>query len=446
MAKKKKIVQVIDIVPAKKKTAPAEPRMEARNSGSDELLKELEAFRSQNTAFENPAPVREEPVREERRERKKRGSRRVYLGVFIVVVLLGTGYAVASALPKMDMHITMKKSLVSYKESVFIKTSIGELNASAKEIPGEVITKKANTAVEFVPTGTQAAQQKATGKIIVFNAYSSAPQILVATTRFETPDGKIYRLVNRITVPGAKTSGGVIEPSSIEADIVADKAGAEYAVNSVERLTIPGFKGTPRYEKFYGQIVDPVSIVSCSATDADIAEAQKSAEEKLKNDIAALIQLQIPSGVRYMEGSQQFSVTAKKVETASRGGVCTLTLEGEGKAFVFRESDVHQFIRSLALDAEAIQENDVEKDFTVSYGVPVMQSSGVISLPLDVQAAYWKKPDAEALKDELAGKKELEVKSVALAKEGVDKLSVSFWPFWVSSAPKNTDRISITLE
>ena len=63
--------------------------------------------------------------------------------------------------------------------------------------------------------------QKAQGTLTIYNAYSSAPQTLVATTRFVTPDGKIFRLTNEVTVPGAKITNGQIVPSSINAPIAA---------------------------------------------------------------------------------------------------------------------------------------------------------------------------------------------------------------------------------
>ena len=121
--------------------------------------------------------------------------------------------------------------------------------------------------------------------------------------------------------------------------------------------------------------------------------------------------------------------------------------EGELEAFVFHEQDVHTFIRELALEAEATDEQSTEKDFTVTYTKPSPQfGSGIMTLPIKVQATYWKKLQPDEIKREVANMRELEVKSALLSKDGVDKLSVSFWPFWVSHAPKNINRISVNIE
>ena len=44
--------------------------------------------------------------------------------------------------------------------------------------------------------------QKAQGELTVYNNYSEAPQILIKNTRFQTEDGKIFRIGDSITVPG----------------------------------------------------------------------------------------------------------------------------------------------------------------------------------------------------------------------------------------------------
>ena len=57
--------------------------------------------------------------------------------------------------------------------------------------------------------------EKARGSLTVYNEYSSSPQTLVATTRFESPEGKIFRIEKNIVVPGAKIEEGKIIASTI---------------------------------------------------------------------------------------------------------------------------------------------------------------------------------------------------------------------------------------
>ena len=66
---------------------------------------------------------------------------------------------------------------------------------------------------------------EASGKIVVYNNYSTAGQKLIKDTRFETPNGLIFRIKDAVTVPGKKTVGGETVPGSLEVTVYADKEG-----------------------------------------------------------------------------------------------------------------------------------------------------------------------------------------------------------------------------
>lgn len=435
--KKKKVVKVVDIVATKKEPHRVKNHREEPEYDRIDETPDMGALLHSETYKDN---VFEEHVEKPSHAKQKKWRRTLTWTCVVCIPIIILVYIGITKLPKTDIVITMKKTEVSYEELIFVKTAIGKTDASTKRIPGEIISKKANKLFEFTPTGKQTNQEKATGKITIYNTYSSAPQVLIATTRFETPQGKIYRLVNRVTVPGA--------PGSIEADIIADGTGESYNTESVQRLTIPGFKGTPKFEKFYGSIQSPITIHSIHATEEDIATAQKKGEEELRRDLMSLVQVQIPTHMRLVSGSEEFNLIERKITSSQTNkNSMNMVLEAEIKVFAINEKHIREFIQTLALRAEAIDARSSEKTFSISYGKPETQYIlGSMTLPISVQATYWKELDTKELQREIAGKKEEALKSSILSKEGVDRVSVSFWPFWVSKAPTKTDRIHITTE
>lgn len=456
--KKRATIKVVDIVPAKKKFQPSNQETQMN------ILRELETFHEpKNEQPEHPTHdpsytrfsdiPSDDGTRESLlKEKKKMPPKRKYAIIALGVIIVLFGYVMSLRLPSMDMTISMKKDTFPYQGSVLVKTAIGKQNPSEGEIPGEIIPKKINKVFTFVPTGQKNIKQKATGKIIIYNTYSSASQTLVATTRFQTSDGKIYRLVNRTIVPGTQTSGENIEPGSVEADIVADQAGPEYNVSSVDRLTIPGFEGSEKFEKFYGQIAEPVQGgsdgLSLYPTDEDITKAKEQARGQFREDLRSLLMLQLPKNMTYVKDSEEFNILSEKVDVSlTEDKKFSVILEGEMKLFVFEEEEIHTLIRALALQVLATEETSEEKDFSLTYGTPNAEyASGIMTLPIEVKADYWKKPDVDALKKEIAGKKELDIKEIILKKPGVEAISLSVWPFWVTHAPKNMERITINLE
>ena len=93
---------------------------------------------------------------------------------------------------------------------------------------------------------------KASGTITAFNEYGSEPQLLVASTRFLSSNGKIFRTTKDVYIPGANIIDDEIIPSSIDVEVVANYLGAEYNIGQSD-FTIPGFKGTVKYAGFYGK-------------------------------------------------------------------------------------------------------------------------------------------------------------------------------------------------
>jgi len=132
-------------------------------------------------------------------------------------------------------------------------------------------------------SGVKNIERHAAGRIIIYNTFSKDPQILVRRTRFEAPGGKIYRIKDNITVPGADPRGNQLEPGSIEADVVADAPGETFNIGLTD-FTIPGFKGTARFEKFYARSKTPMTG-GFSGTSPVISEEEISAlESSIKGD------------------------------------------------------------------------------------------------------------------------------------------------------------------
>jgi len=121
----------------------------------------------------------------------------------------------------------------SESELIFHFTSLSEVKA--KEVPATIEKK---------------IQKKASGTVTIFNAYNGESQRLIKNTRLESADHKIFRIDQSVVVPGAKVVDGKTVPGSVDSVVYADVAGKEYNIGLGD-FTIPGFKGDPRYSKFY---------------------------------------------------------------------------------------------------------------------------------------------------------------------------------------------------
>jgi hypothetical protein len=209
----------------------------AKKRDEYDVLKREAFFNSKKHNFD------EEDIQNFRRSKsKKRKVRKTILyfsiSAFALALLLWTFVFDSASItinPKYK-DVDVSDTFIFFKEDLLMDYSSSTLSKDVmKSAPKEV-------------------NQKAGGEITIYNNYSSNPQILIKNTRFQTTDGKIFRINDSVTVPGKNGN----TPGSVTAKVSADSYGADYNIKASD-FTIPGFKGTPRYAGFYAKSTNPMT-------------------------------------------------------------------------------------------------------------------------------------------------------------------------------------------
>ena len=249
-------------------------------------------------------------------EGKKPFFRRpIVLGFFGIIVLGLIGvWVVAKFFGSVQVTVVFKTTPWESTQSITASKTVSAASAQSSTIPAEVFSQKRTIAEPFPATGVKkSVSQKAAVRIVIVNEFGTDPQSLVATTRFMTPDGKIFRLNTGVIIPGATKQNGKLASSSIEALVTADAPGPSYNVQPAERLTIPGLKGSPKYEGFYATMKEPATGGFLgerpTVTDLDIAKAKEKINTVLKGTFQTDILNKLPKDFMILEGAREFKIT-----------------------------------------------------------------------------------------------------------------------------------------
>ncbi len=379
----------------------------------------------------------------EKKKRKFFFKKKYFISaVFLVLFGVPSFWVATNILPRATIQIITQKSDWSFNDLVSVKKD--------GDIPSEIFSQKKNAQMVFPATGKKVVNKKASGKLIVYNGYSSEPQKLVATTRFITNDDKILRLVKDIVVPGGKIVDGKITPSSIEADVVADKSGVEYNIASASDLKIPGFKGTPKYAAFYGEIKEPLkggfSGAMAYPNEADIKSAKNKIAEVLEESINSQLASQLPPNFKMVEGSKKFTLLKTEADpNVNQNNEFSIMAEGEMKVIGFKEKDILVFMTDK-------MKSDKGQDFifnnnNLKYGIANADfKNDSISLPIDFTAVVERPIDVNDLRKKIAGKSKVDLKTTIFALPGLASASVTLWPFYVKSIPEDTSSSKVKIE
>lgn len=423
------------------------------SAGLEDVEREEQSFFKEENLFfkKRQIPAMDESENEEETSRERVITWRRTLWIFAGLVVLAIAlYVTTAVFGSAKISIAFKKTPWGYNKNFIAEQSVSKIDAANNILPAQTFSVQKNIAPLFPASGEQNVSLKAQGIITIYNAYSSSPQKLVATTRFVTPDGKIFRLVSAVTVPGAAVTNGKIVPSSIDTAIVADQPGPDYNVSSTPKLTIPGFKGSPKYDAFYGSIASSTSGGFIGQKAVPTADDITSAKQKVADILASALQNSLTgsytNNFKILDGATNIQITKITVNSSTdENGKFSVFGEGTLSAIGFDETAFKTFLLSLAQSVEASSTWSADPSLTYTNVKPDF-TNGKLSFSLNVQGSLEPVFSVDDFRRNVAGKKISDTKDVVASLPELQEGTISVWPAWLWQIPTNTNRIQVIVD
>lgn len=402
--------------------------------------------------YEEPEVVEEEPMipelhkeievedePSEPRTRRPINKKSLVIGGGVFFVLIGL-FSILNFFHSVTVTVTQK----SFNASIAGSIEAGRV-PEANQVAFESLMLKKEGSLVVRSTGEQDVQKKAMGTIVIFNNHSSAPQRLIKNTRFETPEGLIFRIDSSVTVPGKK---GTV-PGSVEVSVSADEAGEKYNVGLTD-FTIPGFKGDPRFTTFYGRSKTVMSGgfagVMKVVSEGDRKNAEDEIKAKLSTDILKEAQSKVPEGFVMYPKAYRIDWNILPQENLEADQV-RLTIEGVLTAAVFEKKDLGTFLAQSFLkdyDGEPVEVKNIT-DLSVSPTNPDFKpaTDSVIDFSVAGVAQFVWVIDESGLKQALLGQDKDTFAEILKGFATIDKADAKTTPFWKGTFPKKLESITV---
>ena len=368
----------------------------------------------------------------------------------IAAILLSTVFSRVTITVK-----PMVESMQIENTQVFFDASVSDVSAATRTIPAEFLSFNGSASEDFDATGNDTVNQKATGHVQIYNAFGASPQALVATTRFITDTGIIFRVPKNIIIPAAKKdeTGEFygLNPQFIETDLVADKVGEGSNIAGEVKLHIIGFKGTPKYEGFYAVAKNGFSGGSVGkgivVTHDDIVSAQQKVSKKAFDDLKQMIVQKIPAHFTYVDSLNEIeiaSITAPKEKTKTDH--FTVEVKAVARVFVFRDSDAIKLLNLMLLKSDD-RKMFIEKSADFRYQIKnANYDKKIADVTMNGSIKTKKIISSDELTALVAGKKEGSLIEALKQRRDIATFRVAFFPPWLFYAPRNMRQIMITIE
>jgi hypothetical protein len=301
----------------------------------------------------------------------------------------------------------------------------------------------------ILATEEKEVKEVATGTVILYNASSSSPQALNVDTRLEGSNDKIYKTKTKITIPGKNKNG---TPGSVEVKIYGAFAGSEYNSTPLD-FKIFGFKGTPKYDKFYGRSKGDISggfigkapVISDTEKDKALDDLKIALQVKLFKKATD----QTPSGFILFKNAFFLNTDDSNVVSIyNKDKSMTLTRKGALYGILFNEQKLTKKVAEDVIPKydgnEVFIANIKDIIFTLNNKDNVSFADlKNINFNLSGSAKITWKVDVNKLTTDLLDKAKADFKEILAQYPNIDSADLIMTPTWKFSIPQKPENIKI---
>jgi hypothetical protein len=382
------------------------------------------------------APAAQEPRNVKTRKFNLNIKRAPLMGVIGVVVIALGGYILISS-ASLTLAVTHKKTGFNLGTGVKLTFDAKEFNST--------LSKRG----EGVGLNEKSFSEKAKGVIVVYNNFNSESQVLVERTRFQSPEGLIFRSTTRITVPG-KTG---TTPGSVEVSVVADDVGEKYNIGLTD-FSVPGFAGGPKFKTFYGR---SKTEMKGGSKGVGVVVGKKESDEllsKLETDMRAELkgnfEKKLANAKEYVtfpaEGDYSITFRGTDPPVGSPGEKFFGEVRGSARSLGIEKSLYESSLtKALFKDDSGNNAYHLSSDSSISFkNIQFDYDKKTVSLVLEGRAIYIWDFDKEDLIRRVLGAKNIgELDTIFTTYPGISRVEKTFKPAVFNRIPKNAKRIII---
>ncbi len=369
-------------------------------------------------------------------------------GVVAVLVFLYVGLAV---MPRATVVVKTDSSAIDTNIDLTFNTEAEEVDEDANVLPAKSvqIQKVANQQVDA--TGQKDKGEKASGQVTLSLQDCSKTEVTIPAGTGVTSGGLTFITKQSTTLNSVKVGSQCKNSSfpSFSSDTVAvtaQGAGEKYNVEATS-YTVAGFSNVAGSgTKMTGGTSDIVKVVS--QADIDNAKQKISAQDNTATKVE--LKEQLTSQTLYAV-EETFSTSATEVSASASVGAEVATVSVTQKT-TYTMLGVQENDLKKVIENEVNKHIDPNKQAILDYGLPTAtfklqnQQGSTTLVTLASASITGSDLSAEDLKKQVAGKKAGEAKDIIGRYPGVTSVDVRYSPFWVSSIPKKTDKITVTVE
>ncbi len=373
---------------------------------------------------------------------------RLFLGVFLVILIIVGLVFAATVLPKAKITIATNASTVNVNLAATLDTAAQSLDTTKAVIPAKSEQQQKTTSQQVNTTGQKNNGDAATGSVS-FSAQACAPHLgtpdPIASGTGVSTNGLTFITQEKAVFGFDHFSSGscaIYKTGSV--DMTAQTGGTKYNVTGVT-MSVAGRADVTGTGSASGGTDDVIQIVAQADIDgakqklatADTTAIKATLEQALRQDGMYPLPATFNAGTPVITTSANAGDTADSVTVTQ---AVTYTMLGA------KQADLDNLIKQN-IDTQIDAKNQSIQDDGLTSAAIAVTSTTATAQQITLQTTATVGPDISVaeIKKEAAGKKIGDVKAMVNTIPGVTSVDVELSPFWVSTVPMNPDKVTVTI-
>ena len=378
--------------------------------------------------------------------------RLLLIGGALVLIALIVGLVFAlNVLPKAVIAITTNASDVNVSFTMNLDTAAKALDPLAVTVPAKQVQSQKTSTQSTPATGQKNTGDKAKGSVTITNCSADNLEIDVPAGTGVSANGLTYITQEAANITTSSiTSKGVCQSfgeTSKTVSVVSQAGGTNYNISSGIAMKVANFPSAQAKTSsaIIGGTDNIVKVVS--QTDIDAAAQKMTAQDSsgVKQDMQAQLNQSgyTPISATFVAGAPAITASASvgsTVDTVTVTQVMTYTMFG------VKQSDLKTLV-----DNDVKKQIDTSKQSILSEGLSdakyrvIAATDTTAQVALQTVATAGPDLNIDNIKSQAAGKKGGDIKSLLQSNPGVTDVNIKLSPFWVTSVPKKTSKIMVTI-
>lgn len=367
------------------------------------------------------------------------------IGIGLVALYILSFFFFRSA----SVTVFVESEGVAASENIRGVSTIADTDLETLSIPSTYLETNADKSSSAQSTEEIETGQQAEGEIGVFNKTAQDITLPAGTILMDKVNGLEYSSNFDVTIPGRTEDQDGITFGYEDIGVTATSHGEQYNTAGEQlAFSVSGYSEAELTGKNFKDINGGTTETAKVISQGDVDALRASLVAELESDALAKLEESAGADVEVIPDTFTYEIVNETVspQVGERGDTFSLSLTVSGKVLSFNRADLDPLAEQI-LSSDNAEDLDIEE---YEYESSVISVDGdSVDLQLDITGLVTPSMDEDALRKEIVGQSEGNVRGILRGKDEIADYNLEVGPFWVPGflrrLPTDVEKIKISI-